>query len=118
MPRPFRPVSRRSGLTASPGPVVRSPRPMAMLKKALPVLVVAALALVGWQVVGTLRGGRPESAPGSATASAPQDRGSVTALGRLEPRDGAMRIAGPSRPSLVVGKLLVDENDVVKMGQI
>ena len=90
---------------------------MAALRKTLPVLGVAAVAIVGWQVAVTFRAGSPESVPGAATASAPRDRGTVTALGRLEPRDGAIRIAGPSRASAVVGKLLVDENDAVKAGQ-
>jgi HlyD family secretion protein len=41
----------------------------------------------------------------------------VTALGRLEPRDGLLRIAGPSRPSVVVAKLRVEEGDRVAAGQ-
>jgi HlyD family secretion protein len=42
----------------------------------------------------------------------------VTALGRLEPKDGVIRIAGPSRPSLVIHKLLVDDGDRVQAGQV
>jgi HlyD family secretion protein len=42
----------------------------------------------------------------------------VTALGRLEPRDGIIRVAGPSRPTVVIAKLLVNEGDVVKAGQV
>jgi HlyD family secretion protein len=52
----------------------------------------------------------------SATAPPPPP-GLVTALGRIEPRDGITRIAGPSRPSVVVAKLLVDEGDHVAEGQ-
>jgi HlyD family secretion protein len=87
---------------------------MATLRKGLPVLIVAALALAGWQV---LRAFREAAAPAPAAAIVPAGPSTITALGRLEPRDGAIRIAGPSRPSAVVGKLLVDENDVVKVGQ-
>ena len=76
--------------------------------------IVAALALAGWQM---LRMFRDAAAPAPASATVPAGPSTVTALGRLEPRDGAIRIAGPSRPSVVVGKLLVDENDVVKVGQ-
>jgi HlyD family secretion protein len=47
-------------------------------------------------------------------ASAP---GRVTALGRIEPKDGILRIAGPSRPSVVIAKLLVEEGDRVTAGQ-
>jgi HlyD family secretion protein len=86
---------------------------MATLRKALPVLIVVALALAGWQFTRMLRATEP--APAGATV--PDGPRTITALGRLEPRDGAIRIAGPSRPSAVVGKLLVDENDVVRAGQ-
>lgn len=40
----------------------------------------------------------------------------VTALGRLEPKDGILRIAGPSRPSVVITELLVKEGDRVRAG--
>jgi len=53
----------------------------------------------------------------AATAAAPPPPGLVTALGRIEPRDGILRVAGPSRPSVVVAKLLVDESDRVAEGQ-
>lgn len=60
---------------------------------------------------------RSEDRPASVTpaeASAPR---AVTALGRLEPKDGIIRIAGPSRPSVVIAKLLVEEGDQVRAGQ-
>jgi HlyD family secretion protein len=41
----------------------------------------------------------------------------ITALGRLEPKDGVIRIAGPSHPAVVIGKLFVDTNDRVQAGQ-
>jgi multidrug efflux pump subunit AcrA (membrane-fusion protein) len=41
----------------------------------------------------------------------------VSALGRLEPRDGLRRISGPSATSVVIARLLVDEGDTVKAGQ-
>jgi len=53
----------------------------------------------------------------TATAAAPPPPNLVTALGRIEPRDGILRVAGPSRPSVVVAKLLVDEGDRVAEGQ-
>jgi HlyD family secretion protein len=45
------------------------------------------------------------------------DAGPITALGRLEPRDGVIRVAGPSRFVVVIADLLVEEGDVVKQGQ-
>jgi HlyD family secretion protein len=41
----------------------------------------------------------------------------VTALGRLEPSDGVIRLAGPARPSVVILELLVSEGDRVEKGQ-
>jgi HlyD family secretion protein len=54
---------------------------------------------------------------GHSATAAPPPPGLVTALGRIEPRDGILRVAGPSRPSVVVAKLLVDEGDHVTEGQ-
>lgn len=42
---------------------------------------------------------------------------SVTALGRIEPGDGVVRIAGPSNGSAVVASLDVEEGDFVEAGQ-
>ena len=43
--------------------------------------------------------------------------GSVAALGRIEPDDGVIRVAGPSQPAVVIGQLLIDDNDPVTAGQ-
>lgn len=43
--------------------------------------------------------------------------GSITALGRLEPRGGPVRVAGPSEPVAVIAELSVAEGDVVEQGQ-
>jgi HlyD family secretion protein len=54
----------------------------------------------------------PVSAP-------PRPRLGVAALGRVEPLDGVLRVAGPSSPSTqVVNRLLVDEGDRVEAGQL
>jgi HlyD family secretion protein len=61
---------------------------------------------------------RPDSAAAGersrAELAAPAD---VAALGRLEPENGILRIAGPSRPSAVIAELLVEEGDRVAEGQ-
>jgi len=51
-------------------------------------------------------------------AEALADSGSVTALGRLEPADGVIRVSGPSLPAVVIVELLVDEGDVLEKGQL
>ncbi len=42
----------------------------------------------------------------------------VSALGRLEPKDGVRHVAGPSLPTAVVRELLVDRGDEVRSGQL
>jgi HlyD family secretion protein len=42
----------------------------------------------------------------------------VTALGRFQPKDGVIRVAGPSQPSVVIARLLVDKGDHVQAGQV
>jgi HlyD family secretion protein len=65
-----------------------------------------------------LAGCRSHDAPANATPAAPSDGPRpVTALGRIEPKDGILRIAGPSRPSVVIAKLHVEEGDQVRAGQ-
>jgi len=60
---------------------------------------------------------RAETAPASPPpVSATADR--VSALGRLEPEDGVIRVAGPSQPSVVIARLFVDDGDPVKKGQL
>lgn len=54
----------------------------------------------------------------TATAADPgSDDGPITALGRLEPRGGPVRVAGPSEPVAVIVELSVDEGDLVEAGQ-
>jgi len=60
--------------------------------------------------------GSRESAAAAPEAPPPAPLG-VSALGRLEPKDGVRHIAGPSLPSVVVQELLVDRGDVVRKGQ-
>lgn len=54
----------------------------------------------------------------SQAAQASADAAAITALGRLEPHHGIIRVAGPSRPTVVISKLLVEEGDTVDKGQV
>jgi multidrug efflux pump subunit AcrA (membrane-fusion protein) len=54
----------------------------------------------------------------SVASPPPIGADSVTALGRLEPKDGLIRLAGPSQPSVVIERLLVEEGDPVEKGQV
>jgi len=51
---------------------------------------------------------RPDSAPSRA----------VSALGRLEPRDGIFEVSGPSTSSVVIADLRVEEGDRVQQGDV
>ena len=81
------------------------------------MLAVALLAIAGWQMYTGRRGRTPE-APSNAvppTAVAPR---AVTALGRLKPQGGIVRVAGPSYFSVVLSRLLVEEGDSVVANQV
>lgn len=87
-------------------------------------LVAALLAALAGGALYIARIGPPWATPQPeppAVSSRPPAgavRNKVSALGRLEPKDGLRRISGPSSPSVVIAKLLVDEGDIVKAGQV
>ena len=56
-----------------------------------------------------------EAALPSVAAAVPNR---ISALGRLEPEDGVIQIAGPSAPSVVIAKIYVDDGDRVAKGQL
>lgn len=61
----------------------------------------------------------PAAAP-PPVGAAPPDAGpdGIAALGRLQPKDGVRRIAGPAQAVAVVDRLLVDKGDRVHKGQV
>jgi len=66
--------------------------------------------------IAALRPEAPAALP--AVSAAPPGAQGVSALGRLQPKDGVRRIAGPAQPVAVVSKLLVDKGDRVTSGQL
>jgi HlyD family secretion protein len=61
----------------------------------------------------------PASALASVSSPPPTRRPSaVSALGRLEPKDGVIDVAGPSDLSVVISHLLVDKGDPVEAGSL
>jgi HlyD family secretion protein len=84
-------------------------------------VLAATLALLAGALLASGR------LPSLATTPAPlppvsappaEARGGIAALGRLEPKDGVRRIAGPAQTVAVVGELLVDKRDFVRRGQL
>jgi len=78
---------------------------------------VFCLAAMGGGCRGAEEDRAPVPAVAAANAARQADPVAVTAIGRLDPKDGLRRIAGPSRPSVVIAKLLVEEGDHVAAGQ-
>ncbi len=74
------------------------------------------LAWKNQEQIRTLFFGAPDTYDASDVTVRPLNR--VTALGRIEPAGGVIRVAGPSRFVVVVGRLLVDKGDVVESGQL
>lgn len=74
-------------------------------------------AAVAWRVVS------PWPGAGTDSLDRPADRENpilvhVGCLGRLEPRGGVLRVAGPPRPAVVIEELLVSEGGSVQEGQV
>ena len=80
---------------------------------ALLALVTAGLWLARSRTLPA--GVQPDS---RAVAAPPVKIEDVAALGRLRPKDGLIRIAGPSRPSVVIGQLLVQEGQAAQAGDV
>lgn len=80
----------------------------------IPLLAVAAV-LARYGPESLVRGPQADVAAPPPGTWSPDS--SVSALGRIEPEDGIMRLAGPSGPPVVVAELYVDKGDRVKVGQ-
>jgi HlyD family secretion protein len=85
---------------------------MGTMRACQSVLAIALIFAVGCESLGKAAG-----EPSTASAAAAGGSRAVTALGRLQPKDGILRISGPSRPSTVIAQLLVEKGDHVKAGQ-
>ena len=79
------------------------------------VAIASGLGIGGWEVYRRANAVSPEAS--AMIAESTVEPTAISAIGRLEPKDGLRRIAGPSRPSVVIGKLLVEEGDSVTEGQ-
>jgi HlyD family secretion protein len=81
---------------------------------------VAVLGAGAWAALSVWSAATEPAATPPPQVSAPPPGGptAVTALGRLEPREGLICLAGPSDPSVVIAKLFVGEGDRVEAGQV
>ncbi len=84
------------------------------------VLVLAAM-WIGLPIGSALLSGITRSANTVSEAIAndsAEGPKTITALGRLAPKDGVRHVAGPSQSSVVLSRLLVDKGDRVVAGQV
>lgn len=95
-----------------------------MARRTLGWLVAIGLVAVpfaGWLALGDLRAG-PDLSPGRASdvlrPGGPSAVEHIAALGRIEPRNGVVRVAGPPRPTVVIQELLAREGDPVERGGV
>ncbi|MEO6027809.1 MAG: HlyD family efflux transporter periplasmic adaptor subunit [Candidatus Binatia bacterium] len=79
---------------------------------AIPSFLAAAGVLAVWQ-----QGGLAREAV-AVIEERPRPPVAVTALGRIQPKDGVVRIAGPSGVSVVIAELLVEQGDRVAAGAV
>jgi HlyD family secretion protein len=91
------------------------------LGRPIVMLAVAAVGgLAGWGIhaaMGTHATHEGGADTAGAGGEAPHPATTITALGRLEPKDGVIRVAGPSASQPVIAQLLVDKGDTVRSGQ-
>lgn len=73
---------------------------------------VIALALVGEGCTGA-----SQAATSAAPSTAPRAAGAISARGRIQPKHGVLKIAGPSDFVSVVARLEVESGDYVRAGQ-
>ncbi len=86
----------------------------------LGVGIAAVLGAGAWAALSVWPVATEPTGTSPPEVSAPPPRGptAVTALGRLEPREGLICLAGPSDPSVVIAELFVGEGDRVEAGQV
>lgn len=82
------------------------------------IVPAGVLVLAAWGVVSATVPSTSSPAAPVRAEEVPAKTPGVGALGRIGPRGGVRHIAGPSEMVKVLGKLLVDEGDTVKAGQV
>lgn len=93
------------------------------LRAVLGILLVAGFVLAVWELRSFLPFdfARGEDQQASADRQAREARPTsvaVAALGRIEPREGVIRVSGPSRIAVVIGQLRVAKGDKVEAGDV
>jgi HlyD family secretion protein len=93
------------------------------LRAVLAILLVIGVGFAVWELRSLLPfdiagGGDPQASADRARPEARATPITITALGRIEPREGVIRISGPSRFAVVIGNLRVATGDKVEAGDV
>ncbi len=89
-----------------------------MPTRSIGLVVIAAVAgAVMWQVGAGLITTDSAATRGDEHTGPPPRSTHITALGRLQPQHGVIRVAGPSLGASVIAQLLVEKGDNVRAGQ-
>jgi HlyD family secretion protein len=93
------------------------------LRAVLAILLVIGVGFAVWELRSLLPfdiagGGDPQASANRAPPEARTMPVTITALGRIEPREGVIRISGPSRVAVVIGNLRVAKGDKVETGDV
>jgi HlyD family secretion protein len=78
---------------------------------------LVAVAAIVW-VAGTNHSSLVQEETAERISSPPARLRQIAALGRMEPRLGVIRLAGPPRLAVVIKELRVEEGDAVAKGQV
>jgi HlyD family secretion protein len=81
------------------------------------VVVVGSLVTVGAWILYAEHRAQADDHVAAEPVAREDVISAITALGRLEPKDGVFEVAGPSRPTAVIAELLVDDGDMVEQDQ-
>ena len=89
----------------------------------LAVVLIAGAAFAAWELRAFLPFDFAQGEDHQASADPQRSKShpasvAVTALGRIEPKEGVIRISGPSRVAVVIGQLRVAKGDDVKAGDV
>lgn len=82
------------------------------------IAAAATLLVAGVAATRLAAVSAPTEAPAAVAAPQIAAPPRITSLGRIEPKNGIYRIAGPSESSVVISALRVDEGDRVEAGDV
>lgn len=92
------------------------------MRAVLAVVLIGGALFAVWELRSFLpfdvvRGEEQQASADPQPQGAGIGTSTITALGRIEPREGVIRVSGPSRVAVVIGELRVAKGDKIKAGE-